>query len=62
MLSIASGKSLMKIVNKIGPKILPWGIPLVTLVVLENSLSTLTLYVLSSKNDLIQFKILPLIP
>ena len=56
---VNSGRSFMKIVNKIGPKMLPCGIPLKTDVGSDIDLPTLTLCNLLSRNDLIHFKILP---
>ena len=59
---VNSSRSFMKIVNKIGPKMLPCGILLKTAVGSDNDLPTLTLCNLLSRNDLLHFKILPVTP
>ena len=51
---ITDGRSLMKIRNKIGPRTLPWGIPLVTLAFEELLPSTNTVCILFERNTLIQ--------
>ena len=50
-----SGKSFMKIRNRIGPRTVPWGTPDVTETDAEEVPFMTTVCVLSDKNDLIQF-------
>jgi len=54
-----SGKSLMYVINNMGPRIVPCGIPLITLVYSEKKpFINFTLCFLKHKKDLIQFIIL----
>ena len=57
-----SGKSLMNIQNKRGPKRVPCGTPLTTGALSEVSPSTMTCCDLSERNALIQLSVVPLIP
>ena len=55
-----AGRSLINSRQSTGPKTLPWGIPLLTWAGSDATPSTVTLWDLSVRNALIQFKVLPI--